>query len=142
MPTINPIIVRQNSILSTETKYMVRFIDFNGIVLKTQFVASGQSALAPTVPSHQYLKFREWNNTYSNVTHDVDVGAIYDTIDGKTYIFITATDRTGLQPSLSINKSNTALLTVSWGDGTTSTTTISGNVTITEIEVVHMGNLH
>jgi hypothetical protein len=66
------------------------------------------------------------------VQNDIDVGAIYDTIDGKTYLFVRITDTTGLQPTLAINKTGTALLTVDWGDSTTDTSSTNGNFTLTK----------
>jgi hypothetical protein len=78
------------------------------------------------------LTFAEWNQPFTNVQNDIDVGAIYDTIDGKTYLFLRITDTTGLQPTLQLNKSNTALMTINWGDGTTNTTTSGSNFTITK----------
>jgi hypothetical protein len=66
------------------------------------------------------------------VQNNIDVGAIYDTIDGKTYLFLRITDTTGLQPTLQLNKSTTDLMTIDWGDATTNTTSSSGNLTITK----------
>lgn len=114
--------------------YLVRFFDIDGTILKEEWVDSGNAATAPSNPTYDstYLTFDGWNNDFSNITHDLDVGAIYDTIDGKTYLFLKVTNVTGLQPTLQLNKSTTALLTINWGDATTNTTTSSGNVNITK----------
>jgi hypothetical protein len=114
--------------------YLVRFFDIDGTILKEEYVDAGNAATAPANPTYDstYLTFDGWNNSFSNIQHDLDVGAIYDTIDGKTYLFLKVTTVTGLQPTLQLNKSTTALLTINWGDATTNTTTSSGNVNITK----------
>jgi hypothetical protein len=114
--------------------YLVRFFDIDGTILKEEYVDAGNSATAPSNPTYDstYLTFKEWNKTFSVVNQDTDVGAIYDTIDGKTYLFLRITNTTGLQPALRINKSNTALMTIDWGDATTNTSTSSGDLTITK----------
>lgn len=111
-------------------QHLVTFYDFDGKVLKRQRVATGGNATAPDTPIHQHLTFAEWNNPFTNVQSDIDTGAIYNTTDGKTYLFITLTPVTGLAPTLYFYKSSNSLMTIDWGDGTTSTSTTSGNQTI------------
>jgi hypothetical protein len=114
--------------------YLVRFFDIDGTILKEERRNAGQDATAPSTPNYDptYLTFKEWNQSFTNVQADIDVGAIYDTIDGKTYYFVRITDTTGLQPTLLLNKSTTDTLTIDWGDATTNTTSSSGNVSITK----------
>jgi hypothetical protein len=114
--------------------YLVRFFDIDGTILKEERRNAGQDATAPTDPDYDptYLTFAEWNQPFTNVQNDIDVGAIYDTIDGKSYLFLRITDTTGLQPTLQLNKSTTNLMTIDWGDATTNTTSTSGNVNITK----------
>jgi hypothetical protein len=118
----------------TSGDYLVRFFDIDGTILKEQYVDAGQDAKAPITPTYDstYLTFKEWNKTFSVINQDTDVGAIYDTIDGKTYLFLRITTITGLQPTLQLNKSTTNLMTINWGDATTNTTSTSGNVNITK----------
>ena len=106
-------------------QHLVTFYDFDGKVLKRQRVATGGNATAPTTPTHEFLTFAEWNNPFTNVQSDIDTGAIYNTTDGKTYLFITLTAVTGLAPTLFFSKSSTSLMTIDWGDGTSSTSTTS-----------------
>jgi len=110
--------------------HLVRFIDFNGDILKEQYVNNGQNATAPTPPTHQYLTFHSWNRAITNVTEDRDVGAIYDTTDGKSYLFVTVNAITGLQPTIYLNKSTAAEMTINWGHGDNSVTSSTGNITI------------
>jgi len=107
--------------------HLVRFFDIDGTILKQEYVTTGSNATAPRRPSYdpRYLVFAEWNQPFTNVQSDLNIGAMYDTIDGKTYIFIRINNITGFQPTLQINKSSSDLLTINWGDGTANTTTTS-----------------
>jgi len=112
----------------SEGDYLVRFIDYDGTILKQQRVNSGNAATAPTVPTHAGLTFQEWNNAFSAVTGDIDVGATYITSDGKTKAKVRLTVPSGLSLTLYMNKSNSDQMTVDWGDGSAvSTFTDSGN---------------
>lgn len=117
-------------------QHLVTFYDFDGKVLKRQRVNTGEGATAPAIPTHQFLTFAEWNNPFTNVQSDIDIGAIYNTTDGKTYLFITLTPVTGFAPTLYFSKSSTSLMTIDWGDGTTSTSTTSGNQSINHVYAV------
>jgi hypothetical protein len=130
----NTLTIEVPSSAPTTGDYLVRFFDIDGTILKEERRNAGQDATAPTTPDYDptYLTFAEWNQPFTNVQNDIDVGAIYDTIDGKTYLFLRITDTTGLQPTLQLNKSTTDLMTIDWGDATTNTTSSSGNVTITK----------
>ena len=134
MPNSFPILVRATTPEPTTGEYLVRFIDFDGTILKEQYVDSGNDATAPTPPTHDLLTFDEWNNTFTNIQHDLDVGATYYTTDGKTYLFMRFTNTTGLQPAISLRKSDTSLMTINWGDGTSQTTSASGNMAISKTD--------
>lgn len=112
----------------------VRFFDFDGTILKTQYVTTGQDATPPTLPTHNNLTFEEWNNPYTNIQSDIDIGANYKTTDGKTYLKIKVylTSLSSKQPVLRLQKTDNTIMTVNWGDGTSQTTTSSGAVTITK----------
>jgi len=58
----------------------VTFIDYNGTVLKTQFVQVGESATPPNVTARTGYEFAGWNGTYTNVTQDTTVQATYQPI--------------------------------------------------------------
>ena len=57
--------------------YTVTFKDWDGSVLKTQTVASGGSASAPTNPTRSGYTFTGWDKDYNNVTSDLVVTAQY-----------------------------------------------------------------
>ncbi len=111
------------------TEYLVRFIDYEGTILKEQTVIEGQDATAPTPPTHEYLTFNSWNTPQTNITRNKDIGAIYDTTDGKSYLFLSLTMTTGISPTLFIKKYSADLMTVNWGDGNESTSDINGSLT-------------
>jgi hypothetical protein len=131
-----PIINRCGAAVSTPVstgEYRVRFIDYNGTILKESFVNSGGSVSPPSNTSHDGLIFQGWNYTtleYTNITRDLDIGAIYTTVDRKTRLNIKLTTVTGLSPTLYLVKSDTSTLSIDWGDGSVVTTdSTSGNAT-------------
>ena len=117
-------------------QFLVRFFDFDGTILKQELVAAGGTVTAPLIPTHEYLTFHSWNNALTNIQSDLDVGAIYNTTNGKSYLFITVNSITGLSPTLYFNKSTTSLMTINWGDNSTSTSTTSGNQNISHTYAV------
>jgi hypothetical protein len=125
---------KDKCVTSSTGDYLVRFFDIDGTILKEQYVNAGNSAVAPSNPNYDstYLVFSQWNQTFTNIQNDTDVGAVYDTIDGKTYLFLRVTTITGLQPALRLQKSNTALMTINWGDSSTNTSSASGDISITK----------
>lgn len=60
----------------------VKFMDWDGSVLKTQTVDYGMSATAPSIPSRKGYDFQGWNGLYTGVTKDSVVKALYKI---KTY---------------------------------------------------------
>jgi len=114
--------------------HLVRFFDIDGTILKQEYVTTGANATAPATPNYdpKYLIFAEWNQPFTNVQSDLNVGAIYDTVDGKTYIFIRINNITTASPSSGgfrpfVQVSSNSSVTIDWGDGTT-TTTSAGNI--------------
>ena len=55
----------------------VKFLDWDGSVLKTQTVDYGMSATAPSIPSRKGYDFQGWNGLYTGVTKDSVVKALY-----------------------------------------------------------------
>jgi len=127
------IIVQSGS--STTGDYLVRFIDFDGTILKSEWVNSGNDATAPTLPTHTNLTFDIWNNVFTNITRNIDVGALYETTDGHSHLFVTLTPVTGYQPTIHLKKLDTQTMTIRWGDGTSQTTAASGVIAITKTAV-------
>ena len=86
--------------------FRVRFIDYDGTILKTEYVDSGNNATPPELPTHANLTFKEWGNPYTNVTRNIDTGAFYQTTPGddSIYLDIYLDSITGL--SVEINAKN------------------------------------
>ena len=59
------------------TYYTVTFKDWDGTILKTESVAEGGSATAPSNPTRTGYKFSGWDKTFSNITGDLIVTAQY-----------------------------------------------------------------
>lgn len=111
--------IKGNYRISTEKPtgdYLVRFFDYDGTILKQQWVNHGEDATPPNLKNHDYLIFYEWNNEYTNITERTDIGAIYDTIDNNSYFFVRI-GKTSLYIEMYIKKYDTSNTIVDWGDG-------------------------
>ncbi|HEY8390743.1 MAG TPA: leucine-rich repeat domain-containing protein, partial [Clostridia bacterium] len=73
------------------------------------------------------LTFQGWNNSYTNITGNKDIGAIYIPTDGKTHAFVRLTVASGKNVSLYLNKTDTSTLSIDWGDNITTTHTNIGD---------------
>lgn len=110
--------------------YRVRYFDgVNPDPIKIQYVERGNDATPPTNPNPDptYLVFNSWNNPSTNITNVRDIGAVYDTIDGKSYAFLSVTKHTGKTANIHLMTSN-GYFVINWGDGTSDTidTPVSG----------------
>ena len=138
---VNPYIVLvkgEEPIPPTEGKYLVQVIDYDGTVLKTAKLNTGDTFTLPDAPTGRpRLTFQEWsspvaitNNTITVGDSDITIGATYTTTSGLTEFDITLTEVTGLTVTCNMagNKN--------WGDGTSDATTshtysATGNYMIT-----------
>ena len=110
--------------------HRVRYFDPFGTLIDTQYIADGENATAPTPPTLSLLTFYGWNHPGTNITRPEDIGGVYDTTDGKTYIYVQVNALTGLQPTLYFQKSTADEMTIDWGDTTDNSTTSTGNLNI------------
>ncbi|MDD4070044.1 MAG: dockerin type I repeat-containing protein, partial [Candidatus Izemoplasmatales bacterium] len=67
-------------------EFEVNFIDGDGVVIDTQMVEYGKSALAPdeafkTHTDEIYYIFNGWDNTFSSITTDMDIHAVFTEVD-------------------------------------------------------------
>ena len=58
-------------------KYTVTFTDGNGKTLKSEKVVSGKAAEAPANPTRSGYTFKGWDKSFSKVTHDMTVNAVW-----------------------------------------------------------------
>lgn len=59
------------------TYYYVKFKDWNGTLLKDEWVASGGNATPPTEPVRSGYTFDSWNKSYSNIVDNIIITAVY-----------------------------------------------------------------
>lgn len=60
-----------------DTLHTVRFLDWNGTVLKTEEVLTGESATPPENPTREGYYFEKWDKDFTNITSDLDIYAVY-----------------------------------------------------------------
>ena len=101
----------------------VNFLDYDGTLIASYTEAQARALTElPTPPEHDGLVFQGWNYTLEEVIANADaadVGALYTTSDGATWldIEIASEYRKGITISFSTSKSEGAA--VDWGDGNT-----------------------
>lgn len=101
-------------------EHLVRVIDYDGSILKQEYLNEGSTFILPEPPSnHSRLIFQEWsspvnieNNTIIVGNSDIIIGATYATASGLSEFDITLNKATGL--SVTVNMDGVK----NWGDGT------------------------
>ena len=104
-----------------EGTHTVQFIDVDGAILKTQFVADGGSATPPANPKREKCQFVKWLNAYDNITKDTDVFALYKSSDGNSWYKVKANTNGGM--NLTIRCDTASPVIIDWGDGSSDTAT-------------------
>ncbi len=139
---IHPFLIKKGGEEPVGDGYRVRFYDYDGTLLKTEYVETGGTAVPPTIPDcsvstdhRPALAFQTWNNSIYNISKNIDNGAIYKTLDGKTYMYVTLNNVTGYSMSIKLNKTDTSTLTINWGDGTSDTNNSSGDIVLSHTYV-------
>ena len=106
-------------------EYLVKVIDYDGEILKQEYLNAGDTFTLPDAPTnHERLVFQEWSsavdiidNTVIVENQDITIGAVYTTASGLSEFDIELTKVTGLNVTLRISG------TKNWGDGTIDTST-------------------
>ena len=57
--------------------FTVRFLDWDGTVLKTETVEAGYAATPPANPTKENYYFSNWDKPYDNITANIDITAQY-----------------------------------------------------------------
>ena len=68
--------------------YTVTFVDYDGRVIKSEQVAEGGNATAPSDPERAGYTFYGWSESYKNITANVTVTATYTKNSSETYTVI------------------------------------------------------
>lgn len=104
-----------------EGTHTVQFIDVDGTILKSQYVADGGSATPPANPTREKCQFVKWLNAYDNITRDTDVFALYKSSDGNSWYKVKANANDRM--NLSIRCDTASPVIIDWGDGSSDTAT-------------------
>lgn len=127
--------------------YTLKVVDYDGTLIDEMGFEANTVYTFPQAPTHSNLTFLGWitNISTSMVTSstitlsacDVMIGPVYDTKSGDTEADIELTVKTGLNYNVSM--SNTAAVTIDWGDGTT-TTKSTTSLAVTQHTYADYGN--
>lgn len=99
-------------------KFLVRAVDYDGTVLKSDYLSSGQNFVLPEVPENSRLSFVKWasnvpivDNTVTTINSDLTIFVQRETSSSLNEFDITLTKVTGLSVTLKMDG------TKNWGDG-------------------------
>ena len=73
-----PLIFENYSFSVVTQEYEVKFVDWNGDIIETVSVSSGERATAPDAPTRAGYTFASWDSAFDNVTADMTVTATYE----------------------------------------------------------------
>ena len=104
-----------------EGTHTVRFVDVDGTILKSQYVADGGSATPPANPTREKCQFVKWSDPYTNITRDTDVFALFKSSDGNSWYKVKANANDRM--NLIIRCDTASPVIIDWGDGSSDTAT-------------------
>lgn len=119
----------------------VNFYDYDGTILYSYSASEfAQLSAMPPVPFHAGLTAQGWNWTLAQAQTFVaqygaiDIGAMYETDDGKSRFYIHIANDLLLPTTIYWNQDITNGVIVDWGDGSSSTTVSgTGNVSAAHV---------
>lgn len=79
--------------------YTITFVDFDGKIIETQTIKSGESAIAPENPSRDGYIFIKWDKDFTNVKSDLTVMAVYEKEGSGEVITPTPTPIPSITPT-------------------------------------------
>lgn len=122
--------------------YTAIFKDWDGTVLATSFVVEGESATPPADPFREGHTFTGWSKSYSNITNDIEIIAIYEIlVFSIAYVAGIGGALSGdLVQFINYGGTGTPVIATSfagyqfseWSDGVSTATRIDTNVTYTK----------
>ena len=111
-----------------EGTHTVRFIDVDGTILKSQYVADGGSATPPANPTREKCEFVKWSDPYTAITKDTNIFPLYKSADGHSWYRVKAAAND--QMNLSLQCDTTSPATIDWGDGAGDVVTSRNSYTV------------
>ena len=66
-------------------QYSVKFIDWDGTVLKEEVVNEGEAATPPTNPTREGYSFTGWSGSYTSINADTTITAMYTLNSSEKY---------------------------------------------------------
>ena len=111
-----------------EGTHTVRFIDVDGTILKSQYVADGGSAPPPANPTREKCEFVKWSDPYTAITKDTNIFPLYKSADGHSWYRVKAAAND--QMNLSLQCDTTSPATIDWGDGAGDVVTSRNSYTV------------
>lgn len=111
--------VQSNLTITAQYEYapnVVCFVDYNGKIISTQNVQTGQDAIPPAIDWGNVI-LDSWGD-YTNIQSSRVVLPIFHLADDKTYVTLTLDESTGLTPDFYFWISS-GTMSIEWGDGAT-----------------------
>lgn len=109
---------QEGAIASDVETYLCRVVDWEGTILKEEWLPAGATFTMPADPTYEGLVFDGWSGPVdlvdnTVVVEDMDLifGAMYHTASGLTEIDIELNEATGLTVNIGLGSKD-------WGDGT------------------------
>lgn len=88
-------------------KYKVTFVDYDGTILKEEYVLKNSSATAPTPPARDCYTFIGWSESFNNVNKELIVIAQYQIINVSTMYKVVFDDGNGkILDEVTVEKGN------------------------------------
>ena len=111
------------------------FWDIDGTLIQQIKVEEAASLEdLPTPPAKTNLTFVGWNYTLEEIKtlgRPLDVGAVYDTVDGKIYLTLNVSNSSYKAVPIHFSQSIANGVTINWGDGSTSKSATAGVTSLT-----------
>lgn len=108
---------QEGAIVSDVERFLCRVVDWEGTILKEEWLPSGATFTMPADPTYEGLVFDGWSSPVDIVDNqvivedmDIIIGAMYHTASGLTEIDVELTPDTGLTVNMDSGSKD-------WGDG-------------------------
>ena len=126
---INEYAAAIDNLLPEEFGFRIRFIDYDGTILKTMYIADGESANPPENPQHEGMIFQGWNCGLDDIHGHRDIGAIFTTESGACEFEVRMEIPTGLTVTF-YPYIESGTLTIDWGNGSSDEISATGKQTV------------